>query len=405
MPIWPVTIALALVLGGCGSGSEEAAGAEGADATAEQQRVRRELAALGYATSLEPVPVETGVLTHDPEQTDPGLNLYTAGHAPTAILMDSNGRELHTWRYGFRDIWPDRDVGPWTRTSRAWRYAHPLPNGDLLAIFDNLGIIRLDRDSNLIWASEEPAHHDIDVLPNGDIYTLTSSCNEIPRLNPKCVLEDFITVLKPDGSLKRRFSLLEAWEGSEHREVLAEKLTTNRDLFHTNTLEYFDGSLEHLSPLYKEGNILTSFRELDTLAILDATTETVVWTLSGDWGGQHYPTLLPDGRILVFVNNAKRKASRVEILDPVSGETDWTYRGSPPRSFYSRRCGAAQWLDNGNVLVTESQAGRAFEVDVEGEIVWDFFTPHQLKTKRGAQIAYLYVLSRYPRELFASWLD
>jgi len=34
-------------------------------------------------------------------------------------------------------------------------------------------------------------------------------------------------------------------------------------------------------------------------------------------------------------------------------------------------------LPNGNVLITESSAGRAFEVSRQGEIVWDFFNPEQ----------------------------
>ena len=33
----------------------------------------------------------------------------------------------------------------------------------------------------------------------------------------------------------------------------------------------------------------------------------------------------------------------------------------------------SQWLPNGNLLITESMRGRAFEIDQHGEIVWDYF--------------------------------
>ena len=37
--------------------------------------------------------------------------------------------------------------------------------------------------------------------------------------------------------------------------------------------------------------------------------------------------------------------------------------------------GGIQLLGGGNVLVTESTRGRAFEITREGEIVWEFFSP------------------------------
>ncbi len=38
--------------------------------------------------------------------------------------------------------------------------------------------------------------------------------------------------------------------------------------------------------------------------------------------------------------------------------------------------GANQPLPNGNVLITESDFGRVFEVTRDGEIVWEFNSPH-----------------------------
>jgi hypothetical protein len=35
--------------------------------------------------------------------------------------------------------------------------------------------------------------------------------------------------------------------------------------------------------------------------------------------------------------------------------------------------GRHQWLPNGNLLITESMQGRAFEVDPEGQLVWEYF--------------------------------
>lgn len=45
------------------------------------------------------------------------------------------------------------------------------------------------------------------------------------------------------------------------------------------------------------------------------------------------------------------------------------------KDVFSKRRGAAQRLPNGNTLVTESHHGRAFELDPNGEIVWEFHAP------------------------------
>jgi hypothetical protein len=40
--------------------------------------------------------------------------------------------------------------------------------------------------------------------------------------------------------------------------------------------------------------------------------------------------------------------------------------------FYTETMGEQQWLPNGNLLITESEYGHAFEVDREGRMVWEF---------------------------------
>jgi hypothetical protein len=35
--------------------------------------------------------------------------------------------------------------------------------------------------------------------------------------------------------------------------------------------------------------------------------------------------------------------------------------------------GKHQWLPNGNLLITESVEGRAFEIDPDGALVWEYF--------------------------------
>ena len=48
------------------------------------------------------------------------------------------------------------------------------------------------------------------------------------------------------------------------------------------------------------------------------------------------------------------------------------YESSEEPRFYTRRAGKHQTLENGNLLISEPQAGRIFEVTPEGETVWSW---------------------------------
>ena len=52
------------------------------------------------------------------------------------------------------------------------RRAYVYPNGDLLAIFEYIGIFKLDKDSNVLWKSLSQNHHDFEVTPDGTIISL-----------------------------------------------------------------------------------------------------------------------------------------------------------------------------------------------------------------------------------------
>jgi hypothetical protein len=113
-----------------------------------QQEMIEHLRSIGYVGgSVEDA--RRGVTVHDAGAVNDGLNFYTSGHGPEAVLMDMAGRELHRWRKAFEEVWPDspdrdRLGATW------WRRAHLLDNGDVLAIFEGLGIVKIDRDSKLI---------------------------------------------------------------------------------------------------------------------------------------------------------------------------------------------------------------------------------------------------------------
>lgn len=56
-------------------------------------------------------------------------------------------------------------------------------------------------------------------------------------------------------------------------------------------------------------------------------------------------------------------------------EPVWQYKTDDPMDFFSPFISGAQRLANGNTLVTEGAAGRLFEVDQGGNVLWEFMDP------------------------------
>lgn len=165
-------------------------------------------------------------------------------------------------------------------------------------------------------------------------------------------------------------------------------------------------------------NVLVSSRQAALMFIVarhahpngDWAEGAVVWRLGPDFddadygaiSGQHHahmiPTGLPgEGNVLVFDNGSvggfgrnaageltsalyERGYSRVIEIDPTTHARVWSYEqpepgadGTPVLNAFN--LSSAQRLPNGNTFVDEGNTGRLFEVDRDGEIVWEFATP------------------------------
>jgi hypothetical protein len=372
---------------------------------AQKNEIRR-LSSIGYLSGTHAAEGPGGVLIHDRERAFAGLNFYTSGHFAGALLMDMDGNVLHEWRYGFLDAWPDEKELSAQDGAEYWRWAHLYPNGDVLAIFEGIGLIKVDEGSRLLWKHLGGEHHDLEVAEDGSIYTLTRRAHMVPHINDTMpVLEDFVTVLDSDGNVVREFSILDAFFDSPFAAAPEARDVPGRgDVFHTNAIEILDGSLADRLPVFRRGNLLLSMRQTSTIAVIDIDTEQVVWVASNLWCEQHDPKVLDNGNIMVFDNKGSEGKSRVVEFDPVTRELVWIYGDDPNDVFFTRMCGANHRLPNGNTLISESDYGRAFEVTPDGEIVWEYLNPY-FAGKDGNLIATLFDMIRLNPGFPTDWLD
>ena len=359
------------------------------------------LDSLIYGTGSNVPKAPRGVTVPDPARVADGYNLYSSGHGPQAFLMDMSGRALHEWHMDRNTVWPHLAGVDHGKSNRYFERVRLFDNGDVLALYPYTGLVKLDRNSRLLWDHQGWNHHGLDVDEQGRIYVLGRDFDEEGRPAPESreeppprrkvsgrwVLDENITVLSADGELLDKISLIDCLENSRFAPLLDPAKYPGRsepiDLLHPNSLQVLDGRHVDRSPAFKKGNVLTSFRDLSTIAIIDPEEEKVVWALSHGWRGQHDPALLANGRMLLF-NNFSRpiggdpqdQRSQVMEFDPLTQQVTWSYGRAESTGMFSALFGASQRLPNGNTLITESDDGRAIEVTPDGAIVWEFNNPH-----------------------------
>ncbi len=335
---------------------------------------------------------DKGVTIHDPERALAGYTLYTSAGEAAAHLVDMEGRVVHAWRRPYSEIWNEQAAvkKPQPDNLILMDKARLLPNGDLLASYAaagdtpwGYGMVRMDRDSNVIWSYLAHTHHDFDIAPDGRILVLTNAfSSERPEglgNVDEPYLEDFVVVLSPDGRELKRVSLTRALAQSRFNLLhLAIPAYAAGDPLHANSVQYITAEQARNFPFAKEGDVLLSFRDMSAIGVVSIETGQMVWAMRGPWLWQHDASLLPNGRITLFDNLGgfrEDNAARVLEVDPKSGAVTWLYQGNEAHPFHSPLRSSVETLSNGNVLITESDGGRIFEVTRQGEIVWNFVNP------------------------------
>ncbi|MCG8460059.1 MAG: arylsulfotransferase family protein [Holophagales bacterium] len=328
-----------------------------------------------------------GVSRRLPDKTADGYTLFCPAWSRLAVLIDMEGLVIHTWpveRANLVKLLPDgrlltHNVGHWLTEllpdgSPAWR-----------------------------WRSDEPldhaTHHDFSLGPEA-VWTLAKQREPVvrgfyePSLEPESMRSDLILAIGRDGQIVDRFPFRDHLEelldlaGLElplrYRLRQIDGTTVPygpADWAHANSLEVLpETPLGRKDERFRAGNLLFSLRNLDLIGVLDPRKRAVVWAFGpGTLDGQHHPTLLENGRILLFDNGPVRGRSVVRELDPLTSETSWSYEDP---AFFSAKRGSNQRLWNGNTLICESDSGRILEVTEGREVVWEYRSPFVAQGER-----------------------
>ena len=325
------------------------------------------------------------------ERASPGFTLFSPliwGEGKV-YLIDLHGNVVHSWSMPY----PPGLSGYLTERGTLF-YNGRTSEESFLSRFPFKGGVVLEADWNgkVLWEVRHPDHHHHGILlRNGNV--LLNCMGQVPDEIARRVRGGIDEDRFPSGQYLARPT---ADADKMYSDYLAEVTPAGQTVWEWRTWEHLDpvedGITEVQAPrtLWAQGNsvlelpdgdILTSYRPTSTVLRISRKTGKIVWKLSSPTvAGQHAPTPLGNGNILIFDNGPHRlddsmPFSRVIEVDPETNKIAWKYQDRPAWNFFSPRMGNAQRLSNGNTLVCESSFGRFFEVTMDGEIVWEYVNP------------------------------
>ena len=309
-------------------------------------------------------------------------NRFIAGLIPNrgsrtgALLFDKMGQVLHYWPLDFSTLVPDG-------TSPNNVFLHgtvPMPDGSVIVSFDNGDVLaRIGPCGETVWKTRGNFHHQVSLADDGTLWLWEDRASK-QESDAGFNREHIVQVDAASGERLRMLSLddeILARQGlygrfAVHSEERGEYLKLCCDPFHPNMVKPLPAALAPAFPMFRAGDLMISLRSLNMVAVLDGRTAEVKWSQIGPWHRQHDPDFLPDGTISVLNNNMGLGGSRIDVVDPATGKVRVAFDGAVRGNFYTWRRGAHQWLGNGNVMIAETERGRAIEVAADGEIVWQY---------------------------------
>ena len=313
------------------------------------------------------------------ERAFAGFTLFAPLGGSTVYLIDLDGKVIHTWQMPY----PPGMYGYLTDSGTLFYNGKTVDNPThYINGKPGKGGAALEADwkGRVLWEVRHPDHHHDGIrLKNGNVLLICLARlpgDLIPKIQGGLpgtehngeMYSDYLIEMTTSGRI------VWEWHAWEHLDPGKDRITAVQDP--RDEWTHANGLAE-----LPNGNIVVSFRHISTVIIIDRSTGDIIWKLGAPpLSGQHAPTPLHNGNLLLFDNGPHRldhsmPFSRIIEVELASKQIVWKYQEQRESEFFSPRRSNAQRLPNGNTLICESDFGRLFEVTAQGELVWEYVNP------------------------------
>lgn len=340
-------------------------------------------------------------------------------------LIRRDGSVVARWVASFERIFGEADPS-FIKPKSDWNtYLHgavALRDGSVVFNFENVGSAKLDRCGDLVWRTDRVTHHSIERARGGGFWVPGQRYFPAGTPSPRPPFrtpftEDTVMKLSDDGTVTAEYSVIDILQKNRLEWLVT--LTGNdvpkpmfsgfpdNELLHLNDVEELAGDLADDFPGFAAGDLMLSLRNRNLVLVVDPATKKVKWWHIGPWIRQHDPDFDRDGRISVFNNNQDGTGrgtvyggSTIVEIDPATGRSRVVYGGRADQKMYAAIRGKHQSLPGGRILITEPQGGRAFEVNAQGKIIWQYINRYNAD-----KVAMITEAHAYPADYFtvADW--
>jgi hypothetical protein len=339
--------------------------------------------------SKEPVFVEqikakrsgVGLRAVDHKHAFPGFTLFAPQSGGGKIyLIDIDGKVVHTWQMPY----PPGNYGYLTERGTLFYNGKVIEESNRFISrkpWKGGVVLEADWNGRVLWEVRHPDHHHDGIrLRNGNVLLICLA--PLPQ--------QFASNVKGGTAGTEH-------DGAIYSDYLVEMTIGGHVVWEWCTWEHLNPDIDHITAIQERreewahgngvaelpnGDIVVSFRTISTVIVIDRKTGEIIWKLGAPpLSGQHAPTPLPNGNLLIFDNGPHRldhpmPFSRVIEVELSTKQIVWKYQEKRVSDFFSPRISNAQRLLNGNTLICEGYFGRLFEVTTDGELVWEYVNPY-----------------------------
>ncbi len=269
-----------------------------------------------------------------------------------------------------------------TNNIPAIQISTPIMGEDSSLFFNccSLGYLyKLDKNSRLVWKSEETVHHSIEFDEEGNIWTCSVNWGH-PLAKAYKFREDAVLCLDADGKKSHLYSLSEILTEKDLFEKLVSatpsyKQKYGQDPYHLNDVL----PVKNDGEFWRKGDLFLSIRHKSAVIQYRPQNGSVVWYQQGPWLAQHDIDIVNESVISVFNNNVlllpnkmSEAGSNIAYFNFIDGTTKFSGQGL----FATAGEGRQTLTVDDYTLVEETRKGVYVLLDSTGALQCRFYIPY-----------------------------
>ena len=317
------------------------------------------------------------------------------GESVIELVDLKNFSTIHTWNpdldYIIKEHIPKipkwKNLSIDRNDSRA-RLFHPkmLDDGSLIFNFSNSPLIKIGKNSELIFAlSDEEYHHSVESDLDGNIWACVSY---FPfKISEKYVgdkinnyMDDGIRKISPDGEVlfDKSISQIFIENGLKYLLFAIHGHELEKDPIHINDIEpvKFDGKY------WKEGDVFLSLGHQSMIMLYRPSTNKIIWKRTGDFYHQHDIDIISESKISFFDNNSiytykepiVENSNKILIYDFDTDDfTSYLHQSLVANDVRTISQGLHKITSDGDLFIEETNYGRLLFFSPNGDLIWSYF--------------------------------